>query len=216
VHKIEELINNPTYRFVFSKSDDPALYNDDQAKSLVSEFFGVLSSGQFSVMEAVSNYPIMDKLLCCLFRSLMILSDEIKTVDEYLPRDSILGFLCPFFGIEVELHDETIKYVETDVFVYDYDAQAVYMAYMDYSLAPPRKELEPAVVGQEKPSGLSQLTVGLPQEPAQSHGISNPIKSSYVANEFMDYTHDNRDLTLGSNTVLKGSSHDLHQGIANS
>lgn len=41
-----------------------------------------------------------------------------------------MSFLCGFFGIEVEFHDECIRYVDSDIFVYDYSENAVYMAYI--------------------------------------------------------------------------------------
>lgn len=57
-------------------------------------------------------------------------------MDNFIPRDDLLSFLCGFFAIEVELHDSCIKYVDTDVFVYDYSDRAVYMAYINYSDEP--------------------------------------------------------------------------------
>lgn len=45
--------------------------------------------------------------------------DKAESLDNFIPRDELLSFLCSFFGIEVELHDACIKYVDTDVFVYD-------------------------------------------------------------------------------------------------
>lgn len=34
--------------------------------------------------------------------------------------------------MDVEVYDRCIKYVETDIFVYEEDIQHVYMAYMDF------------------------------------------------------------------------------------
>lgn len=50
VQKIEELINNSTFRFIFYQEDDPTIYNDTQAKRLISEFFGILSLGEITVL----------------------------------------------------------------------------------------------------------------------------------------------------------------------
>lgn len=49
----------------------------------------------------------------------MILMDKTESLDNFIPRDELLAFLCPFFGLEVEVHDNCVKYVDTDVFVYD-------------------------------------------------------------------------------------------------
>jgi len=35
IHKIEELVNNEQFRFVFYEDDDPEIYNDLQFKQLI-------------------------------------------------------------------------------------------------------------------------------------------------------------------------------------
>ena len=42
IHKVEEVINNPTFNIVFYNDDDPSTFNDTQFKTLISEFFGLL------------------------------------------------------------------------------------------------------------------------------------------------------------------------------
>jgi len=42
IRKIEQMINDPNFTFLFPPTDDPAFLNDTQAKSLIMEFFGVL------------------------------------------------------------------------------------------------------------------------------------------------------------------------------
>lgn len=34
--------------------------------------------------------------------------------------------------MEISIHDKCIKFVETDIFIYEEDPKEVYMAYMDY------------------------------------------------------------------------------------
>ena len=131
VHKIEELINNPTFQFIFYQEDDPNIFNDTQAKAFISEFFGELSSGEYTILEAINKYPIMDIIMVHFFRTLMILMDKTESLDNFVPRDDLLGFLCPFFGIDVEVHDNCVKYVDTDVFVFDESERSVYMAYIN-------------------------------------------------------------------------------------
>lgn len=96
------------------------------------EFFGVLSEGQSSVIDALRKYPIMDSILVHFFRSLMILSNVTDSLDCYLQRDLVLDFLCKTFEVEAEIHGECIRYIETDIFIYEERREAVYMAYMDY------------------------------------------------------------------------------------
>lgn len=61
----------------------------------------------------------------------MILMDKTESLDNFIPRDDLLAFLCQFFGLEVEVHDNCVKYVDTDVFVYDESERTVYMAYIN-------------------------------------------------------------------------------------
>lgn len=96
------------------------------------EFFGVLGEGQSNVLESLKKYPIMDAILVHFFRSLMILSNITDSLDSYLERDLLLDFLCKTFEVEAEIHGECIRYIETDIFIYEESKEAVYMAYMDY------------------------------------------------------------------------------------
>lgn len=42
ISKIETVINNEGFKFIFYEDDDPALFSDMQFKSLIMQFFGVL------------------------------------------------------------------------------------------------------------------------------------------------------------------------------
>jgi hypothetical protein len=98
------------------------------------EFFGVLGDGKLTVLQALTNYPILDKILIHFFRSLLILSNVTDSLDGYINRDDLLDFLCKTFEVDAEIHGECIRYTETDIFIYEQTPQAVYMAYMDYEL----------------------------------------------------------------------------------
>lgn len=87
VQKIEELINNPTFQFIFYQEDDPSLFNDTQAKAFISEFFGELSSSDCTVLEAINSYPIMDIIMVHFFRTLLVLMDKTESLDSFIPRD---------------------------------------------------------------------------------------------------------------------------------
>ena len=109
------------------------------------EFFGVLSEGQSNVIDALRKYPIMDTILVHFFRSLMILSRVTDSLDSYLERDLVLDFLCKTFEVEAEIHGECIRYIETDIFIYEESREAVYMAYMDYEAQNQQVESSPQV-----------------------------------------------------------------------
>jgi hypothetical protein len=98
------------------------------------EFFGVLGDGKLTVLQALTNYPILDKIFIHFFRSLLILSNVTDSLDGYINRDDLLDFLCKTFEVDAEIHGECIRYTETDIFIYEQTPQAVYMAYMDYEL----------------------------------------------------------------------------------
>jgi hypothetical protein len=76
VQRLEELINNSTFQFIFYQDDDPSIYNDSNAKGLISQFFQLLGSGEQTVLEAVNNNPIMDVILVHFFRTLLILTQQ--------------------------------------------------------------------------------------------------------------------------------------------
>ena len=60
----------------------------------------------------------------------------------------MLGFLSSYFDIEVSVHDKCIKFVDTDVFVYEDKPEEVFMAYMDYDDSP-ESPSHPSVAAQE-------------------------------------------------------------------
>jgi len=148
----------------------------------------------------------------------MILMDKAESLDNFIPRDELLSFLCSFFGIEVELHDACIKYVDTDVFVYDHRENLVYMAYIIYTEEPtesqPTYENEVHKYQQKEEHTFAPIsTVSNAAPPGQASGRapSSSVgggKESYIASEFYDYTNDNLAGGLANKgTTLKGSDH---------
>lgn len=61
------------------------------------EFFGVLGEGTMTVIQALSKYPILDKIFVHFFRSMMILSNVTDSLNSYLQRDVLLEYLCKNF-----------------------------------------------------------------------------------------------------------------------
>jgi hypothetical protein len=47
--KIEEILNNKDFKFVFYEDDDSEIYNDIQFKRLIMEFFQILGHGQMVI-----------------------------------------------------------------------------------------------------------------------------------------------------------------------
>jgi hypothetical protein len=72
---------------MFYQEDNPEIFNDNQAKSLIMEFFGVLGEGHANVQSALSHYPIMDYIFVNFFRSFLILMEKTDSLDSYIPRD---------------------------------------------------------------------------------------------------------------------------------
>lgn len=97
ISKIEDIINNPQFEFIFYPYDDQSIFNDIQAKSLIMEFFGVLGEGSISVLQALTKYPILDKIFVHFFRSYLILFNVTPSLDAYIQRDILLDFLCKEF-----------------------------------------------------------------------------------------------------------------------
>lgn len=42
INKIEQVINNEGFKFIFYQDDDPSIFTDNQFKQLLTEFFGML------------------------------------------------------------------------------------------------------------------------------------------------------------------------------
>lgn len=83
------------------------------------QFFGVLGEGSISVEQAITRYPIMDTVMIYFFRSILILTGRTDSLDSYIDREELLQYLCNYFEVEITFHDRCIKFVETDIFVYE-------------------------------------------------------------------------------------------------
>ena len=72
----------------------------------------------------------MDVILVHFFRTLLILTNQAQTLDNYIPKETLIENLCNFFGVDVQFHGECCHYVDSDIFVYEENEAAVYMAYI--------------------------------------------------------------------------------------
>ena len=118
-------------------------YNDHQAKSLIMEFFGVLGEGNTRVLSALNQYPIMDYIFVCLFRSELVRNRVCRDFDDYVPRDQLLGYLCGSYGVNVEINGECTIYTDSDTFVYEPDPANIYLAFVDAELAASAQQDQP-------------------------------------------------------------------------
>lgn len=116
---------------MFFEDDDPEIFNDLQFKHLIMEFFGVLGQGGIGIQQAINYYPIMDTVFIYFFRAILILTGKTDALDSYIEREDLFQFLCGYFNVEISTHEKCIKFVETDIFVYEEDPSDVYMAYME-------------------------------------------------------------------------------------
>ena len=142
IGKVEEIINDENFRFMFYEEADPSFYDDLTFKQLIMEFFGVLGSGKYSVEEALMVYQVMDTVFIAFLRSIMILTGNCEALEDYLPWRHTYDFLSKYFAVEVAFHDNCIKFVDTDIFVYQDSEQEVFMAYMDYDQADKQEEVQ--------------------------------------------------------------------------
>ena len=130
---MEEIINDENFRFMFYEEADPNFYDDLTFKQLIMEFFGVLGSGKYSVEEALSVYQVMDEVFVAFMRSIMVLTGTCDNLDQYLPWRETYDFLSKYFAVEIAFHDNCLKFVDTDIFVYQDTEEEVFMAYMDFA-----------------------------------------------------------------------------------
>jgi hypothetical protein len=83
------------------------------------EFFGLLVQDDANVLKALNSFPIMDKIFVHFYRSLLILSSITDSLTSYIETNRLLEFLKNSFEVDIEVYDRCIKYVETDIFVYE-------------------------------------------------------------------------------------------------
>ena len=117
--------------------------------------------------------------------------------------------ICNFFGVDVQFHGECCHYVESDIFVYEENEAAVFMAYIspydmsnnyETEIVQSKEEIptnyqepEPNYVQPSYQAPLPTLSLAYAEPPkptikAPSERLQNG-KESYIASEFVDYTY---------------------------
>ena len=86
INKIEDLIINSEFHFLFPEEEHLQLFNDKQFKRLFIEFFDILNEGEITVEQALTKYPIADTVLVFFFRTLLIFAGKTKNFDEYIDK----------------------------------------------------------------------------------------------------------------------------------
>lgn len=95
------------------------------------EFFGLLGEGDANIETCLNHYPIIDTVFIYFFRSILILTGATDSLYSYIDRMTLFNSLVEHFNVEVEVHDNCIRFTQTDIFVYEEQPQEVYMAYME-------------------------------------------------------------------------------------
>ena len=115
----------------------------------------------------------------------------------------MLNFLCNYFGVEISIHDKCIKFVETDIFIYEEDPKEVFMAYMDYD-----KNNNEIPSHDHEESSQPERTIPEVSAPVEesiqsnhvansSHRQTTETNKSYISSEFLDYTQLNNSNLSG-------------------
>ena len=77
-------------------------------------------------------YPIMDEVMVYFLRSVLIANRKCLKVDEYIPREDMFEFLAAFFCVDIALYENCLKFIDSDVFIYEESPEKIYMIYIDY------------------------------------------------------------------------------------
>ena len=128
----------------------------------------------------------------------------------------MLDFLCKTFEVEAEIHGECIRYIETDIFIYEERKEAVYMAYMDYEAYNQYVESSPQVNQSFQQATYAEQAPAINGFAAQQNQVTSQpdskrellAKDSYVASEFIDFTSNAETLASKAKVTLKSSGMD--------
>lgn len=71
---------------MFLEADDPEIYNDNQFKSLIMEFFGLLGQEQVDIQQMINAYIFMDTVFIYFFRAFLILTGKTDSLDSYMDK----------------------------------------------------------------------------------------------------------------------------------
>lgn len=107
------------------------------------EFFGLLGEGVGSIEACLNTYPIIDTVFIYFFRSILILTNTTDSIDSYIDRMTLFSMLTDHFNVQMEIHDNCIRFPQSDIFVYEERPDEVFMAYIDTdaeSLPQPSRE----------------------------------------------------------------------------
>ncbi len=118
INRIEEIINDENFSFVFDETEDPSVFNDLQFKQLIMEFFGLLGEGTLKIEQCLNRYPIMDTVFVYFLRSILILTNSTDSLHTYIDKMSLFNFLVSYFNIEINIHENCVRFPQTDIFVY--------------------------------------------------------------------------------------------------
>jgi hypothetical protein len=143
IRKIEDIINDPNFAFVFEDGEDTSVFNDLQFKQLIMEFFGLLGEGVASIEVCLNTYPIIDTVFIYFFRSILILTNTADSLDSYIDRTTLFNILTDHFNVQMDVHDNCIRFPQSDIFAYEERPDEVFMAYIDVdteNLVPPSRE----------------------------------------------------------------------------
>lgn len=63
-------------------------------------------------------------------RSLLIFNEKAADCDEYVDKNETLAYLSTFFNLEIQEFGNCLKFVDSDVFVYEESPYRVYMVFI--------------------------------------------------------------------------------------
>jgi hypothetical protein len=94
------------------------------------DFFELMNSGTYSVDFVLTHYPIIDEVFSNFFRTVVMLANIAKSYESYIDKTELFDFLSSFFSVDISSYDKCLKFVESDIFVYEENKENVYMAFI--------------------------------------------------------------------------------------
>lgn len=101
-----------------------------QYKSLLIDFFELMNTSSMTIDNVLREYPILNDVFTNFFRTVVMIASITPSYEAYIDKNELFDFLSSFFSVDISSYDKCLKFVESDIFVYEENQENIYMAYI--------------------------------------------------------------------------------------
>jgi hypothetical protein len=81
----------------------------------------MMNSSSLTIDQILNQYPILDKVFINFFRSVLMIASLTNDFNSYIDKNELFDFLSSLFSVDISSYDKCLKFVESDIFVYEED-----------------------------------------------------------------------------------------------